>query len=120
MPGFDYARSKATAERLINRFGQAGAIRRAGNATGDDWNPTTGAFTDTACMLVELEFTANEIDGTLIRATDRKVLVSTAGMEAAPTEADKLVIGDNPMDIVAVKPLSPGGLVLLWEVWARG
>lgn len=116
---FDYGRSKAAAERLIGRFGQIGAIRSVASS-GTPWNPDAGATTDQICTLVELDYSATEIDGSLIEASDRKVLVSTAGVATAPTQADKIVIGGNAMDIISVKPLSPGGLVLLWEVQARG
>ncbi|MCT7376810.1 DnaT-like ssDNA-binding protein [Chelativorans salis] len=35
---FDYGRSKATAARLIKRYGQQGAIRRTTMTGGDPWN----------------------------------------------------------------------------------
>ncbi|BAQ18315.1 hypothetical protein [Methyloceanibacter caenitepidi] len=123
MATFDYAKSEATAQRLIAKFGQAGAIRRVtgSNDPGTPWDPSddTETTTDYDCTLVVLEYGKMEVDGTLILATDRKVLVSTAGMTVEPLVSDKLVIGSDVYEIVTVKPLNPGGTVLLWEVQAR-
>lgn len=119
MQSFDYARSRSSADRLIERFGQAGAIRRTGAATGDAWNPTPSAPADHPCTLVVDDYEAGEIDGSLIRQTDRKVLVSAEGLGIEPTAADRLVIGGSAMEIVNVRPLSPGGVVVLFEIQGR-
>jgi hypothetical protein len=117
---FGYADLRETAEELIAEAGQRGVIRRPSPTMGDPWNPTpAGDPVDDACVFVELEYAHDEIDGTLVQATDRKLLVSTAGLTAAPTPECQLVIGPLPLEIVSVKPLAPGGLVLLWEVQAR-
>ncbi len=117
---FGYAELRQDVAEVIEEAGQVGAIRRPGASSGDAWNPTFAAPTDTPCTLVELESTAAEIDGTLIRSSDRKVMVSTHGVPDAPTQADQIVIGGKPLAIVSVMPLSPGGVVLLWQVQARG
>ncbi|WP_146617680.1 hypothetical protein [Rhodoplanes serenus] len=120
MSAFDYARSRATADRLIARFGQSGAIRRAGAPSGDPWNPTAGESTDHPCALVVLAYDTREIDGTLIRSSDRKVLVAAGGLAVEPTAADRIVIGGTALEIVRVAPLAPGGTVVLYEIQARG
>lgn len=119
MAGFDYARSRATADRLITRFGQQGAIRRAGAPSGDPWNPTPGTSTDHACILVVLDYAASEIDGTLIRATDRKVYVAAGGLAIEPMESDRVVIGGAALEIVRVTTLAPAGVAVYFELQAR-
>lgn len=119
MAKFNYLKSRATSERLLEKFGQPGIIRRRGTPTGDPWNETYGDPTDQPCTLVELDYDAREVDGTLVQMEDRKVLVSTEGVTTAPTQADALVIGEREFEIISVKPASPGGVVLLWTVQAR-
>lgn len=117
---FGYAELRADAEEMIAEAGQDGVIRKPGVATGDPWNPTFGPPTDIPCKLVEWEYTAFEVDGTLIRADDRKLLVSTEGVTEALAQADQIVVGGKALAIISVKPLSPGGVVLLWQIQARG
>lgn len=114
---FDYAHTRAVAERLIKRFGQVGALRRTVN-DDDPFNPGQ-TTTDYACTLAVLDYSKRDVDGTLIRQTDQLVYVSTAGLALSPTPTDKLVIGGAVMTIVNVKPLSPAGLVVFYEVQVR-
>lgn len=114
MSAFDYSRPKATAERLISRFGKAGAIRRM-EASGDPWNPALMPV-DYDCTLVVTDYTLRERESTLIGAKDRKVLISTEGVTITPTNADKLRLGGVDYEIVRVMPLEPGDTVILWEM----
>lgn len=116
---FDYGKSQRTAQGLIAKFGQAGIIRRT-VTTGNPWEPGGGStVTDHACTLVSLDYSLRERESTLIEATDRKVLVSTAGLSVEPTPADQVVIGDQVMAIINVMPLRPASTVLMYEMQAR-
>lgn len=129
MATFDYARTRATAERLIARFGQTGALRRTTD-DADPFNPTQ-TTTDHPCTFAVLDYAKKDIDGTLIRETDQMVYLSTAGLAIAPETTDRLVaggawsgspatyVGGSPMTVVNVKPLSPAGMVLMWELQVR-
>ena len=124
--GFDYARSVAIANRLIARFGQRGAVRRGpdlsgGDSTndlplppGDEAEPT-----DHPCTLVVLDYSEEERAGSLIAQTDRKVLIATAGLDIEPTPEDALLIGTDEHQIVAVMPLAPGPVRVLWQAQVR-
>jgi hypothetical protein len=117
MAGFDYARARATAERLIAKFGTAGAIRRA-VTSGPNYDPEI-TDTDYPCTLVTLEYDDAKIDGTLIRKTDKLIYVSTAGLSITLAESDKIVAGGEVYAIENLKPLSPAGIVVFWEVQGR-
>lgn len=123
MSTFDYTKPRATAERLLARFGGAAAIRRSSTTGGSAHDPSSGTTTTTdhACTLVLLEYTERERDGTLIQARDKKVLLSTEGLTIEPAASDLLVIGDNEYSIVNVDPLrpKPGGTTVMWTVQAR-
>lgn len=117
MAGFDYTRSRGTAVKLIDKFGQAGAIRRT-TVSGPAYDPVT-VDEDFPCRLVDLDVEAKNIDGTLILRGDRTVYLSTEGLTIAPLRTDRVVIGGVPHTIVEVKPLQPGGIVMFWELTAR-
>lgn len=117
MTSFDYAKSRAVAEKLIAKFGQTGAIRRDAKY-GSDRNPTI-TTTDYPCKLVDLDYDETKIDGTLIKRGDRMVYMSTEGLSIVPSTSDKAVIASVAHAIVSVKPLSPGGTVVMWAVQAR-
>lgn len=117
MATFDYAKSRATAERLIAKFGTTGAIRRTVK-TGPDYDPEI-TETDYACTLVTLEYDDGKVDGTLIRKTDKLIYVSTAGLGIILADSDKLIAAGEVYAIENLKPLSPAGIVVYYEVQGR-
>lgn len=119
---FDYAEAQSDAEELIAYFaaGTTGAIRRT-VVSGVPWDPgsQTTTVTDYPCVLVQTNYSDREIDGSLIKATDRRVYVSTDGLSITPTVSDKIVVGGVPLEIVRVIPLEPAATVICWEIQAR-
>ena len=80
----------------------------------------TSAFTETAetsLRAVVGRYDRRLVDGTLIMAGDRRVMVEAGPVE--PTTADRLRIGGEDYAIVAVRPLAPGGVALMYEVQVR-
>ncbi|WP_313609340.1 hypothetical protein [Rhizobium sp.] len=114
MATFDYARARATAERLIAKFGTTGAIRRDVK-TGPDYDPEITPA-DYPCTMVILEIDISKIDGTLIQQGDRMVYVSTKGLTIEVTVSDKLVIVGKEHVIKQCRPLSPAGLTVYYEL----
>lgn len=120
MTAFDYSRPLATANRLIERFGQTGAIRRLGAATGPKHNPTPGAPTNHVARFAILDFTAREIDGSRVLESDRKALVSPVGLAIDPTTSDTLVdAGGASWKIVGVETLRPAETTVLITLQVR-
>lgn len=121
MPPFDYSRPLATANRLIERYGQLGAIRRTPEPDENDYDPTPGAAVDHPARLVMVEFGANEIDGSRIRATDKKALVSPGSLTIEPTTSDHLVEADGSVwnIIPPVQTLRPAEMTLLYTLQVR-
>lgn len=117
MAQFDYARARATAERLIARFGQAGVIRRVVKS-GTSYDPVLTP-TDHACTLVDLDYAERNIDGALIKRGDRMVYLSTSGLAIRPELSDKVVIGGVEHAIQNVMPLAPGGTDVFFQLQAR-
>lgn len=121
MTAFDYAGAKSLADSLIGDFGQLGSLRRAGAATGPAYDPTPGADVDHACRFAIIDYTASEIDGTRVLATDKKALLAVGSLTITPALDDKLVEADGTVYriIPPLKPLSPAGTVVLYEIQAR-
>lgn len=121
MSGFNYGRSRATAERLIARFGQPATLRKVAN-TGTSYAPTQTP-TDTTITVLDLKQRVRDASGTLTGQTMRTLLVSTAA-GVAPEKRDAVAIGISEADVIGttpfleiseVRPLSPGGTTLMYE-----
>ena len=117
---FDYARAQATAERLLASFGARGAIRRQTPGSGPSYDPGPPVLTDHPATVAVTAYTAREIDGTRIRATDKKALVSSAGLPFEPTTSDKLLdASGQAYTIVNVEVLRPAETTVLYTLQVR-
>ena len=92
-------------------------LLKPGTNTGPEYAPVLGAPTEHPLTVVLIAFSDEEREGTLIEATDLKVLADATG--AAPTVADKLVIDDVAHTIHGVTQLAPAGIPLMYTIWAR-
>jgi hypothetical protein len=117
MAQFNYARTRSTAERLIERFGQTGALRRT-TSDNDPFNPSQ-TTTDHDCAFAVLDYSKSVVDGTVIQQNDQMVYLSTKGLTIAPETTDRLVVGGTALTIVSVKPLSPAGMTIFYELQVR-
>lgn len=114
---FDYTKPRATAERLIKRFGQSVTLRQK-TSSGPAHNPTI-VNVDNACTGLVLEYNSNEIDGTLILTGDKKLMLSTQGLSVTPNASDTMIIDGHNHTIEDIAHLSPAGTVILWEIQIR-
>ena len=121
MVGFDYGKSKATADRLIEKFGQAVSIRRTTVVGGVASDPTSGTSTDTdyVTKAAIIDYTSREIDGTAILATDQRALIAVGDLTIDLETSDKLVVGSVVWPIFNINKLSPAGTIVLWDAQLR-
>ncbi len=110
---FNYAAARATAERLIARFGQSATLRKV-SRSGTAYAPTIDE-TDTTITVVDLNQRVRDQSGTLIGQSQRTLYVSTSA-GVVPEKDDKVVIGGTEHEIGEVRALSPGGTVVFYEV----
>ncbi len=118
---FDYAKSAATADRLLKKFGQAGAIRRASSSGGGNpWDPEGPTTVDHPCTLavlpINLQDAGKDVGGTLIKASDKRILVSVKGLTITPTTTDYVVTADGVYTIVKNSTLSPAGIPVIHDI----
>lgn len=119
---FNYAATAATADRLIKRFGTSATLRRT-ISDAAAYDPATGtvaapAAVDTVCSAVVIDYDQKMIDGTLIRAGDKRVYMSVIGV-GLPLAADLFVWQTVTYTVMTVKPLAPAGVGVLYEIQAR-
>lgn len=116
---FDYSGPLATADRLIDRFGQDGLIRRETPGVGPAYDPGEPTTTDYPAVFAVTAYDNRLIDGSTILATDKRVLMS-ASVEIEPRAGDLLVQSNGEiLSIVDADPLKPAETVLMWTLQAR-
>jgi hypothetical protein len=120
MTAFDYSGPLATADRLIEKFGQNGFHRIPSQATGPKHNPTPGEPIDFPVRFAMVRYTAREIDGSRILATDRKALLSPVGLVEQPALSHGLVEANGvTWKIVGVETLRPAETTVLITLQVR-
>lgn len=117
-----YTRHRATADRLIARYGGAAALVRIVPGTPDPsqpWIPVTDEEVLTPITYVETGYEVGLHDGTLIHSGDiLGVMAVPAGI--IPTVAvDRLRVGGADYLLLDVKPVQPGAVVLQFAFQAR-
>lgn len=117
---FDYAKTAATALRLLGRFGTDVSITRA---TAGAYDPETGAvssttITWTAKAVRGEPYSAKEIDGSLILAGDLKMIVSAdASHDMAP--GDTITIEAEVWRVVKPNPIRPATVTVAYMPQVR-
>ena len=121
-----YTRLQATANRLLKGKGQSLTLTKV---TAGTYNPATGGFTgegtstQTAYGAV-FDYGAKQIDGTLIKAGDKQLLLSAFKTDGsalmAPVLGDTVSIGGVTYTLVEpLKEVNPAGTVVMYEVNLR-
>ena len=109
---FDYTRLSATSVRLISRFGKT-VLRRTITNSGPEYAPTQ-TNVDTSIDGVITAYGLNEIDGTLILSSDKKLLTTSL-----VTISDKIVDGLIIYSVISVSVIEPASTSLLYKVQLR-
>lgn len=108
------------ATRLLNKFSGGSVTLRERSLTKNRVTlaTTTGAATDTVLSAVVTRYNQNEIDGTLILATDLKI-ISDAVTTISKSDADLIMVGGEAHRIVSIRKIDPAGTVLAYVIQAR-
>jgi hypothetical protein len=115
----NYASKAVGASRLIRSRGQEmqlvyGATSGYGAGVAD----TPGGTTATPWGVV-IEYTDRDLDGTQIKIGDKQVILEALSGMTEPQTKDALIIGGIEHAIVNVKPISPAGVVVIYELQVR-
>lgn len=114
-----YDATKISAAKAIKKSGVAMTLnRKSTTAATNPWEPPKETTTAYPCNGVITNYSAHEIDGTVIRRDDRKVLLA-AGLPVVPTTADTLTIGGVELAIMHVEPIAPSNDPIIYTVQVR-
>jgi len=118
---YDYSTLAATALRLINDKGRALTVREVTGTQPDPAKPWEGGetLTDHAVTGVVVDYEQGEIDGTTIRAGDRKALVAGSALSVVPKPGWRVLDGSASLTVIRVEQVKPGATVLLWTLQVR-
>jgi hypothetical protein len=102
---------------LLQKYGSALTLTRS---VGAAYNPSTGAVaggtpTNFTVQGVFINYTDENVDGTVVRAGDRRLLVSPTGSTTAPAIGD--VVGG--MKLVDVRTYAPNGTPIAYSCQTR-
>ena len=121
-----YARLQNTAQKLLKGKGQSITLTKV---TAGTYNPATGAMTGTTTSTqtaygAVFDYGTKQIDGTLIKAGDKQLLLSAFKTDGAaltaPSLNDTVTIGGVVYTITQIKPMSPAGTVVMYDCNLRG
>lgn len=119
MAGFDYLGSRATADKLIHKFGMRAVLRRAADTP-----------TDRPCWVVIIDELPRDAATELTNPTDRRIIMSAVGLDSEPpdNERDQLVTFIQPGGVeqnellpftCPVKKYAPAGITVAYEFTVR-
>jgi hypothetical protein len=118
---FNYAKTRATADRLITKFGQAVTLRR-NVASGPAYDPTLTP-TDYATKGAKVDFTLKQLQGGTVLATDERWLVAAGPLASVGITAmqppDIIVVGGIERQVMKADPVAPGGTVVVFDCQCR-
>ncbi len=115
---FNYPATADTATRLLQRFGAACTLKRE---TGTAYDPSSGTIMPTydsgPTTAAVFAMPQKYIDGTLILQGDQQAFLVPA---TEPKQGDVLTWSGRDYTVIAVKPLAPAGVPVLFEAQLRG
>lgn len=115
-----YEKSAASAQKMLKKYGQAGAIERKGQGTPTKpWESGSESVTSHAVTCVVTGYAASLIDGSAIKAGDKQVIIAARGLGIVPETTDIVVLANERYSIVSVEIVSPAGIPIIYKVQAR-
>jgi len=114
-----YANLAVTVRRLLAQFGADATLTRT---TTGAYNPVTGTASQTTtaynCQAVRDDYALREVDGTMIKAGDRRFYISVQDM-VMPQPADTITFGGRTYVVVTALSIDPALTAVLYDVQAR-
>lgn len=115
-----YIEDQETASALIAEYG---VLMTLSQETAGGYDPATGSLTTSTNTYpaygVKLGYKRPDIDGTLVKVGDMKVLLSVDGLTVEPSTTDTLTIGGIDWKILRVDPLEPGDTTIMYTLQVR-
>ena len=106
----------------LTEYGRTATLRKVTEGTYDPTTGTTtgGGTTDATVTIGPLLSYKNfEIDGTRIKAEDRKVIMATSGVATAPDSGDRIIIGSTTYTVITMKAYDVNGTTFAYVLQVR-
>lgn len=115
-----YEEAALDADEMLAEFGQKVTIKRI---ISGDYDPATSSAPTTTTLqagtAVVLDFGIKDVDGTLIKTGDKRMLLSAVGI--SPPQVDDIVtFGTSTCQIKNSNAFDPAGTVVFYDVHLRG
>jgi hypothetical protein len=116
---FDYAKTAATVQRLLTKFGASTTLTRHGEPIYDaETGTTTPGDTVSTVTVAVFPVEARYLADSQVQATDLQAYLSAVGV-AEPVPGDVLAWGTKGLTVVKAKNLGPAGVFVLYELIVR-
>lgn len=117
---FNYNRPRATAQRLITRFGMSAKLVRTEiiPGGGSEFDPAPEQQ-----LTVHLPVTVVDLNSQIAPAGSRdpapsevhRVMIAPETNGVVPLETDRLLMNGKEYGLAEVREVAPGGLTVMWE-----
>jgi hypothetical protein len=126
---FDYTKSAATAERLLQKFGQAVTLSRP-STSAPTYDPATGISTSVAPATyigrgAVFDYKQTDVNATLVQAGDQRLYLSPFQADGSampePKTSDEIALANGTTySIVRAGKVDPAGTKVLYDLQLRG
>jgi len=118
----DYSALATRTARLLTDYGQTATLTRVtpGSYSTSDGSlaaGTTATYTGSATVF---DYDQRQIDGSLVRAGDRRVLLQATGGIPLPRTGDTITIASGTYQVVQARDISPAGTSVVYDLQVRG
>ena len=119
---YDYSNVAATALAQINDKGRALTVRYP--SEDNAYDPATDTFTsgdptDIFTKGVFTSFQNKDVDGELIKRTDKRVLIAGTSLSEIPNSDGKIIDGARTYSIINTEAIQPADTVVLYMIQVR-
>lgn len=111
------AQTAAEVNEALAEVGEPVTLRVPAATASNPWDAPSGSPSDTVLQARVSRFPTSMIDGTLIRATDKRVMLSAT--DIAPTTAMEAIIRGEVHQIVSVDETNLSGTAVYYIIQAR-
>lgn len=125
MAGFDYAKMRATADRMLTRFNQGSIVlvRSVVQPGPNEWTPggtvsVAHELKATVAAVTVDQANAKFIDGTVITAAD--LVVTCAPPPVVPEMTDTLTIDGRALSIKKIVQVPSAGVPVVFKLFVAG
>lgn len=108
---------------LVDDIAEDGLLATLTRQASGNYDPTTGAATVTTTTQtaygIRTNWAKRDIDGTLIKSGDVKIILAASGLTNAPQVDDTITFDGTVYTIKGVYPVSPADVVIVYNLNAR-